>query len=72
VIVRVYGKKLSEKILRDLFKLNRIPLERMDKLYSSVPFKKFFSKSKSDIKLSWAGEQEGIKKIKESLENETK
>lgn len=68
---KIYGKTLSQNSIRNLFELNRVPLERMDKLYNSAPFKKFFSKSGTNIKISWAGEQEGIKKIKELTENET-
>ena len=71
IIYRVYKKNLSEGTIRVLFELNRIPLERMDKLYDSPPFKKFFTKSGTNIKLSWAGELEGIKKLKELIENET-
>ncbi|GEM_PF-3865291 len=69
--LRVYGKTLSENTIRGIFELNRVPLERMDKLYNSPPFKKFFTKSATNIKLSWAGEQEGINKLKELIENET-
>lgn len=66
---RVYGKTLSQDIIRNIFELNRVPLERMDKLYNSPSFKKFFTKSSVNIKLSWAGEQEGISKLKELIEN---
>ena len=71
IYYRIYGKNLSPNIIKNLFGLNRIPLERLDKLYNSPLFKKFFTKSKAGIKLSWAGEQEGIKKLKELIENET-
>ncbi|MFW6027021.1 MAG: hypothetical protein ACOCRX_11860 [Candidatus Woesearchaeota archaeon] len=69
IYYRIYGKTLSSDALKELFILNRIPLERLDKLYNSPLFKKFFTKSKKDIRLSWAGEQEGIKKLKELIEN---
>jgi len=71
IIYRIYKKILSEEIMRALFELNRIPQERMDKLYDSPPFKKYFTKSGTSIKLSWAGELEGVKNIKQLIENET-
>ncbi len=72
IIYRVYDKKLSEELVRNLLDLNKIPVDRMDKLYSSPDFKKFYSKSGQNIKISWAGEKESIKIIKELVsKNET-
>jgi len=71
LIYRVYKKSFSRDLIKELFVLNRIPTERMDKLYESPKFIQLFSKSGADIKLSWAGEQEGIKRLKELIENET-
>ena len=68
---KVYQKDLLQVEVRNLFNLSRITTDRMDKLYSSKYFIKFFNKSGKNIKLSWAGEQEGIKKIKEMIKNET-
>lgn len=68
IYYRGYGRNLSEKNIRKLFSINNVPSERMDKLYSSKPFKKFFGKSGTKITLKWAGETEGIKKINEIIE----
>jgi len=67
IYFRVYKKKLFEKTLRELFELNRIPLERLDKLYSSKEFKKFFNKSGTEIKLLWVGEQKGVNRLKKDF-----
>ncbi len=71
IYTKIYRKELSEKEVRELFKISRIPMGRMDKLYSSKNFLRFFSKSGGSIKFTWAGEQEGIKEIKEMIKNET-
>ena len=63
--VRVYKLSLNTKIIKDLFTLSRVPMERMDKLYSSTIFKRYFSKSGENIKFSWAGEKEAEKMILE-------
>jgi hypothetical protein len=64
---KIYDQNLSNQSVIDLFCFSKIPTERMDKLYESPMFTKYFSKSGKDIKLSWAGEKEAIKMLKETV-----
>ena len=68
---RCYGREIDSEKIRELFKFSRISTDRMDKLYASSNFKKYFSKKDKNIKFSWAGEKEAEKMIVELIKNET-
>jgi len=67
---KIYSKSLTEGEILKLFKFSKVPSERMDKLYSSTSFKKYFSKTKDQVNCSWAGEKESEKIIKNLIKNE--
>jgi len=68
---KIYDQSIDNNKIIRLFHLSKIPTERLDKLYGSPMFNKFFTKSKNEIRFSWAGEKEAEKLIKELIENET-